>query len=88
MIVGYERSTAVRAGIGRLLLAARKGTKLVYVGGVGTGFNERTAHELRDKLDGLNIVKPKLIDCEGPPHYCPCTRPAVHQQLPSNNAPA
>jgi bifunctional non-homologous end joining protein LigD len=75
VIVGYERSTVARAGIGRLLLAARKGRKLVYVGGVGTGFNERNAYELREKLEGLItpmpaaavdrkeaiFVKPKLI---------------------------
>ena len=40
-IVGYEPSPVAVGGIGRLLLAARKGDKLVYVGGVGTGFNER-----------------------------------------------
>ncbi|TAX09320.1 non-homologous end-joining DNA ligase [Rhizobium leguminosarum] len=75
VIVGYERSTVARAGIGRLLLAARKGKKLVYVGGVGTGFNERNAYELREQLDGLItstpaaavdrkgaiFVKPKLV---------------------------
>ncbi|MGO7979545.1 non-homologous end-joining DNA ligase [Rhizobium johnstonii] len=75
VIVGYERSTVARAGIGRLLLAARKGKKLVYVGGVGTGFNERNAYELREKLDclvtatpaaavdrkGAIFVKPKLV---------------------------
>ncbi|MBY5624424.1 non-homologous end-joining DNA ligase [Rhizobium leguminosarum] len=75
VIVGYERSTVARAGIGRLLLAARKGNALVYVGGVGTGFNERNAYELREKLDGLItstpaaavdrkaaiFVKPKLV---------------------------
>lgn len=51
-------STASFEGIGRLLLAARKGKKLVYVGGVGTGFNERNAYELRDKLDGLITSTP------------------------------
>ncbi|MGO8180378.1 non-homologous end-joining DNA ligase [Rhizobium leguminosarum] len=61
VIVGYERSTAARAGIGRLLLAARKGKKLVYVGGVGTGFNERNAYELREKLDGLVTPKPAAV---------------------------
>lgn len=75
VVIGYERSTVARAGIGRLLLAARKGKKLVYVGGVGTGFSERNAYELREKLDGLVtstpaaavdrkgsiFVKPKLI---------------------------
>ncbi|MBY5717645.1 ATP-dependent DNA ligase [Rhizobium leguminosarum] len=75
IIVGWERSTAARGQIGRLLLAARKGKSLVYVGGVGTGFNERNAYELREKLEGLItstpaaavdrkgaiFVKPKLI---------------------------
>lgn len=61
LIVGYEQSTAARAGIGRLLLAARKGNKLVYVGGVGTGFNERNAYELREKLDGLITSTPAAV---------------------------
>ncbi|NEH58123.1 ATP-dependent DNA ligase [Rhizobium leguminosarum] len=60
VIVGYERSTVARAGIGRLLLAARKGKKLVYVGGVGTGFNERSAAELREQMDKLIISKPAV----------------------------
>ncbi|MCJ9692992.1 non-homologous end-joining DNA ligase [Rhizobium sp. PRIMUS64] len=66
MIVGYERSTVARAGIGRLLLAARQGEKLVYVGGVGTGFNERNAYELREKLDGLITTTPAaMVDRKG-----------------------
>ncbi|TBE54496.1 non-homologous end-joining DNA ligase [Rhizobium beringeri] len=56
-IVGYEKSTASFGGIGRLLLAARKGSDLVYVGGVGTGFNERSAAELREQMDKLIIGK-------------------------------
>lgn len=58
LIVGYEKSTASFGGIGRLLLAARKGNELVYVGGVGTGFNERSAGELRQQMDRLKIAKP------------------------------
>ncbi|MBY3359236.1 ATP-dependent DNA ligase [Rhizobium laguerreae] len=66
VIIGYERSTVARAGIGRLLLAARKGKKLVYVGGVGTGFNERNAYELCEKLDGLITSTPAAaIDRKG-----------------------
>ncbi|NNG72362.1 ATP-dependent DNA ligase [Rhizobium laguerreae] len=57
LIVGYEKSTASFGGIGRLLLAARKGNELVYVGGVGTGFNERSAAELREQMDKLIIAK-------------------------------
>ncbi|EJC66167.1 DNA polymerase LigD-like ligase domain-containing protein [Rhizobium leguminosarum bv. viciae WSM1455] len=60
VIVGYERSTVARSGIGRLLLAARKGNDLVYVGGVGTGFSERSAAELREQMDRLVIAKPAV----------------------------
>ncbi|MBY3021809.1 non-homologous end-joining DNA ligase [Rhizobium leguminosarum] len=60
VVVGYERSTVARAGIGRLLLAARKGNELVYVGGVGTGFNERSAAALREQMDKLIINKPAV----------------------------
>jgi len=60
LISGYEKSTASFGGIGRLLLAARKGNELVYVGGVGTGFNERSAGELRKQMDTLTIGKPAV----------------------------
>ncbi|PDS74701.1 non-homologous end-joining DNA ligase [Rhizobium sp. L43] len=60
IIVGYEKSTGSFGGIGRLLLAARKGDELVYVGGVGTGFNERSATELRRQMDKLVIDKPAV----------------------------
>lgn len=59
-IIGYEKSMASFGGIGRLLLAARKGGQLVYVGGVGTGFNERSAVELRMQMDKLIIGKPAV----------------------------
>ncbi|MBY3245148.1 ATP-dependent DNA ligase [Rhizobium laguerreae] len=59
-IIGYEKSTASFGGIGRLLLAARKGEQLVYVGGVGTGFNERSAAELRSQMDKLIIGNPAV----------------------------
>ncbi|RUM06839.1 non-homologous end-joining DNA ligase [Rhizobium chutanense] len=57
-IIGYEKSTASFGGIGRLLLAARKGGEFVYVGEVGTGFNERSAAELRELMDKLIVRKP------------------------------
>ncbi|MGR9386467.1 non-homologous end-joining DNA ligase [Rhizobium leguminosarum] len=60
LIIGYEKSTASFGGIGRLLLAARKGNELLYVGGVGTGFNERSAGELREQMDNLIIGKPAV----------------------------
>jgi bifunctional non-homologous end joining protein LigD len=60
VIIGYERSAVAYGGVGRLLLAARKGDELVYVGGVGTGFNQRTATALRKQMDKLKIAKPAV----------------------------
>lgn len=51
VIIGYEPSQVARGGVGRLLLAARRGDRLVYVGGVGTGFSEKTGALLREHLD-------------------------------------
>ena len=56
-IIGWESSTAAFGGIGRLLLAAYKGRDLVYVGSVGTGFNEGTATALRKQLEKLKTAK-------------------------------
>ncbi|WP_049735292.1 non-homologous end-joining DNA ligase [Rhizobium ecuadorense] len=58
MIVGYERSSVARSGIGSLLLAGRNGHDWVYVGSVGTGFNAKNAEELRTSLDKLMTKRP------------------------------
>jgi bifunctional non-homologous end joining protein LigD len=53
VIVGYEFSPSALGGIGRLLLAARRGDTLTYVGGVGTGFTTLSARALRAQLDAI-----------------------------------
>ncbi|MGO4671167.1 hypothetical protein AB4118_33790 [Bosea sp. 2RAB26] len=57
-IIGYEPSTAALGGIGPL--AAWKNNRLTYVGGVGTGFTDRSATALRKQLAALLIDKPAL----------------------------
>ncbi|THK35653.1 ATP-dependent DNA ligase [Ensifer sp. MPMI2T] len=59
VIVGYEPSTMPGA-IGRLLLAARKGEGLVYVGGCGTGWSHQESLKLRELLDELRTDKPAV----------------------------
>ncbi|MGO7278924.1 non-homologous end-joining DNA ligase [Rhizobium ruizarguesonis] len=59
VVVGYEHSLSAR-GIGALLLAARKGGTLVYVGSVGTGFKEAAAWKLREELNKLVSKKPRV----------------------------
>ncbi|KQS95454.1 non-homologous end-joining DNA ligase [Rhizobium sp. Leaf386] len=56
-IVGYDPSTSARGGIGSLLLAARRGEELVYVGSVETGFNKRDLFNLRKMLDKLKTKR-------------------------------
>ncbi len=58
VILGYEPSAAAFGGIGRLLLAARKGGALVYVGGVGTGLTQTSATALRKQMDQIIVPKP------------------------------
>ncbi len=60
-IVGYEPSAAALGGIGRLLLAVRKGDELIYVGGVGTGFTQASGTTLRKRMDKLAVVKPAVV---------------------------
>ncbi|MBW9117725.1 non-homologous end-joining DNA ligase [Rhizobium cauense] len=60
IVVGYELSMVARGGIGSLLLAARKGDDWVYVGSVGTGFNERSAEYLRKTLDRIKRKSPPV----------------------------
>jgi bifunctional non-homologous end joining protein LigD len=57
VIIGYEPSADGFGGIGRLLLAARKGNGLVYVGGVGTGFSNASASALRKQMAGIVVSK-------------------------------
>lgn len=56
-VVGYKVSMAARGHIGALLLAARKGDELVYVGSVGTGFKDSEVWKLRAMMDQIKAKK-------------------------------
>lgn len=60
LIVGYEPSVVARGGLGRLLVACRQGDEMAYVGGVGTGFTETVARDLRRALDAIRREKPAI----------------------------
>ncbi|MDX0358963.1 ATP-dependent DNA ligase [Sinorhizobium meliloti] len=59
VIVGFEPST-VPGHLGRLLLAARKGADLVYVGGCGTGWSHELSREMRNLLEGMVTKTPAV----------------------------
>ncbi|HKX92867.1 MAG TPA: DNA ligase D, partial [Sphingomicrobium sp.] len=56
VIVGWSRSDK-RRGFRSLLLAARDGRKLTYVGKVGTGFNAQLIEELMERMEPLALDK-------------------------------
>jgi bifunctional non-homologous end joining protein LigD len=56
VIIGWSESDR-RRGFRSLLLAAREGRKLTYVGKVGTGFNARLIDELMDRMTPLETDK-------------------------------
>ena len=57
VIVGWTDSSATKRGFGALLMAAKDGNALRYVGKVGTGFNDATITALRMELDSLATDK-------------------------------
>ncbi|OWO94528.1 ATP-dependent DNA ligase [Rhizobium esperanzae] len=59
-IVGYQRSNAAFGNIRALLLAARKGGELVYVGSVGTGFKADEALKLRAMMERIKVAAPAV----------------------------
>jgi bifunctional non-homologous end joining protein LigD len=53
VIAGFTDPTGARDGIGALLLGYHEGGRLVYAGKVGTGFTQRSARELRQRLEPI-----------------------------------
>lgn len=58
VIGGYTDPAGKRIGFGALLLGTYERGKLRYVGKVGTGYTEKTLHELSERLGKLETDKP------------------------------
>lgn len=55
IVIGYEPGNSY-GGLGSLLLATAEHGKLVYAGGVGTGFNSRTGPAMKQMLDEIQTA--------------------------------
>ena len=62
VIVGFTQPGGARTHFGALLLGARRGSDLVYVGKVGTGFTQKTLDSLHAALRPLARKKPPVMD--------------------------
>jgi bifunctional non-homologous end joining protein LigD len=58
VIIGWSESDKKGRGFRALLLGLNEGGELRYAGKVGTGFSQAVQHELRAKLDKLEIDEP------------------------------
>jgi bifunctional non-homologous end joining protein LigD len=58
VIIGWTPSEAKGRGFRSLLLAVNEAGKLRYVGKVGTGFSQKTIHDLMDRMRPLETDKP------------------------------
>jgi bifunctional non-homologous end joining protein LigD len=78
VIGGWTDPKGSRTGIGSLLLGVHEddGT-LRYAGNVGTGFNERSLRELRDRLDGLAAARSPFQSGSGLPRGAHWVRPEL-----------
>lgn len=57
VIAGFTKPQGSREGFGSLILGQYRDGILTYVGHVGTGFDTKTLHDLRAKLEPLRIDK-------------------------------
>ena len=60
VIIGYVNSKAASHAVGSLVLGYYDGPRLVYAGRVGTGFTERAAADLWQRLQPLIMAMPRL----------------------------
>lgn len=73
VIGGFTRPTGNRNHFGALLVGYHSKGKLIYAGGVGTGFSERMLASLRKEMEKLRIEK------------CPFAKPSANL-APANKA--
>ena len=58
VIVGFTDQEGQRTGLGALVLGVNEDGELRYAGKVGSGFTERSARELRKRLEALAVDAP------------------------------
>jgi bifunctional non-homologous end joining protein LigD len=77
VIGGWTDPKGSRTGVGSLLLGVHEDGKLRYAGNVGTGFNERTLRELRERLDAIAADKSPFRAGTGLPRTAHWVRPEL-----------
>ncbi len=80
VIGGYTEPRGARVGLGALLLGVHGGKgdgELRYVGSVGTGFDDRSLRQLKEKLGALAHAKPPFASSADLPKAAHWVRPEL-----------
>jgi ATP-dependent DNA ligase len=67
VVGGFTDPQGSRAGLGALLVGYYEGDDFVFAGKVGTGFDTKLLLELRERLNGLEIVTAPFTKAKGLP---------------------
>jgi bifunctional non-homologous end joining protein LigD len=66
VIAGYTLPKKSRQYFGALILGYYKGSRLIFAGRVGTGFNEKSLREIHKKLKAIEIDSPVVEEIQEP----------------------
>ena len=76
VVAGYTDRSSGEAEIGSLLLGVHDdGGQLVYVGNVGTGWNAKTAADLKQRLKKIEVARSPFGSAAAAPAPLGCARP-------------
>lgn len=67
VIGGFTDPQGARVGLGALLVGYFDGAEFVFAGKVGTGFDNALLHDLRSRLNALEIADPPFAKTKGLP---------------------
>jgi bifunctional non-homologous end joining protein LigD len=60
VVTGYSPSTAAQDAVGALTVGYHENGVLRYAGRIGTGFSQKTARDLWQRLEKLNVARPPV----------------------------
>lgn len=82
VIGGFSAPTGARTGLGALLVGYHDANgQLIYAGKVGTGFNQRTLHQLHAKLSRITTEKSPFADLKRAPGKVSWVKPSLVAQV-------
>jgi len=77
VVGGFTDPQGARVGLGALLVGHFQGNDLLFAGKVGTGFDSKLLHDLRRRLDQLEVSSSPFTSGKGLPRHAHWVRPEI-----------